>query len=98
MGVMPPEPDDDAARLAWAERGAQAAMIAALRRVRMPPRHADAAALRRRAHAELDRLSSEDRELLRLLAWRWRRQLPAHLAPKLPPADPIVRAMEAADG
>ena len=31
------------------------------------------------------------------LAWQYRRQMPAHLAPKLPPRDPIVQEMEARD-
>jgi hypothetical protein len=31
------------------------------------------------------------------LAWQYRRQMPAYLAPKLPPHDPIVQEMEAHD-
>jgi hypothetical protein len=32
------------------------------------------------------------------MTWKYRRQLPKHLAPKLPPHDPIVKEMEAARG
>lgn len=29
-----------------------------------------------------------------LLAWRYRRALPRHMAPRLPPHDPIIRALK----
>ncbi len=35
---------------------------------------------------------------LKDLAWKFRRLMPAHLAPKLPPHDPVVREMEAGHG
>jgi len=86
------------ARISWADRELAGKTIAALRQVRIPPAHADARALRRLARVDLDRITAEECELVRLLSWRWRRQLPAGLAPKLNPADPIVRSMEAHHG
>lgn len=37
-----------------------------------------------------------DAEVQRIkeLAWKYRRRLPTHIAPKLPPYDPIVQEME----
>jgi hypothetical protein len=35
------------------------------------------------------------RQRIKDLAWKYRRQMPAHARPKLPPRDPIVQEMEA---
>lgn len=94
--VRSDDPAEEAARIAWADRETQRMLIDALRGAGIPPGHADARALRRLVHCNLERISAEEVELLRLLAWRWRRKLPAVLAPRLPPTDPLVKAMEAA--
>ncbi len=39
-------------------------------------------------------ISEDERHFLRRLAWFHRRRLPAHLAPRLNPADPVVMAAE----
>lgn len=99
MSIPPRENnDDDAARLALAEAELARRTVAALRAVRMPAGHADVRVLRSLARCDLDRITAEQRLLLRLMAWRWRRNIPAGLAPRMNPADPIVRAMEAQDG
>nr|WP_294547660.1 hypothetical protein [uncultured Rhodopila sp.] len=41
-----------------------------------------------------DMLSERQREHVTRVAWRLRRYLPAHLAPKCNPEDPIVREMD----
>ena len=43
-------------------------------------------------------ISEEERFHLFRLAWFYRRKLPAHLAPRMNPEDPIVMSMEAAGG
>lgn len=40
------------------------------------------------------RVSDRDAYQIEVLAWFYRRALPRHLAPKLPPFDPVVRAMQ----
>ncbi len=98
MSVLPPETnDDDAARLALVETELLRRTLAALRQV-IDAYHRDARRLRELTRLDLTRISDEDRDRLRDLAWRWRRKLPRALAPKLPPHDPIVRQMEAAHG
>lgn len=39
-----------------------------------------------------------DRALLKRLAWHYRTRLPAHLRPRVNPADPIARERELSDG
>lgn len=39
-------------------------------------------------------LARDDRNRLKELAWKYRRQIDAPLAPKLPPHDPVVQAMD----
>lgn len=39
-------------------------------------------------------LTARHAQKIDLLAWKYRRHLPRHLAPKLPPRDPIVRDMK----
>lgn len=85
------------ARMAAAEAELARRTIAALQAAGIPAGHADARVLRGLIRADLGRLTAEQRELLRMLTWRWRRRLPPGLAPKLNPDDPIVRAMEPAD-
>jgi hypothetical protein len=40
------------------------------------------------------KLAADDVRKIELLAWRYRKVLPRHLAPTLPPYDPIVRALK----
>ena len=65
--------------------------IEALRRVNSSG--ADRTILRDLLAADLDRITRAQLDALARLAWKHRRQLPAHLAPELNPDDPIVRAM-----
>ena len=37
-------------------------------------------------------------QLIKTLSWKYRREMPAHTRPKLPPNDPVVREMEANGG
>lgn len=96
--IRPDDPAEDARRIAWAERKTQELLIAELKRAGIPPGHADAVVLRRLTHCDLDRIGAEEANLLKGLAWRWRRRLPAGLAPKLPPHDPLVKALEVRNG
>ena len=99
MSIPPREADDDdALRLALVEIELMRRTIGALRRAPIRPGCADARRVRELSRIDLERISDEDRAMLRLLAWRWRRALPPGLAPNLPPHDPIVREMEAASG
>ncbi len=47
---------------------------------------------------DLIEMTAADRDRFDQLIWQHRRDLPAGLRPKLPPYDPIVRALEDADG
>lgn len=38
--------------------------------------------------------STAEVQRIKDLAWKYRRQMPVHLAPKLPPNDPIIQEME----
>ncbi len=81
----------DAARVAKAERQVMVATLNALRRVRNTVQ--DRAILRGLVQADFDWLTAEQRAALERMAWKYRRQIPPHLAPKLNPDDPIVRDM-----
>lgn len=99
MTVAEPRREDAAgeveARIDWANARVARQVIAALLAAGIPSGHVDARALRRLQRADVDRLKPEEAELLRILAWRWRRKLAPHLAPRLPPNDPVVRALRA---
>jgi hypothetical protein len=86
---MPAESDDDALRLAAARREAIAVTAQALASISLPP--ADRVFIvemqRRRGYAE--QLTERQQHALLQLAWHYRRQLPAHLAPKINPDDPL---------
>ncbi len=81
---------DDAARIARAESQARAVMLKALADLIMT-RTADLGARRRLRAADPERWTVELQAELDGLTWRYRRQLPRHLAPRLNPHDPIVR-------
>ena len=85
-------PRQQAARVAAAEAEARRVLIKALREVIML-RDIDSAARRRLVAADLDRWTRDDQRDLDRMAWRYRRQLPRHLAPRLNPDDPLVREM-----
>ncbi len=89
---------DDIDRVRAAVGDAAVLMLRALEKAPIRPSSADARALRRLRHSDPLGLSDEDLATVRLLAWRYRRALPRHLAPRLPPDDPIVQEMEEADG
>jgi hypothetical protein len=97
MSVMPAEPDDDEARTLTAQRAATALVVAALARIDLPPVERALIVVVSRSQAA-NPLSRREMQRVMEVAWRHRRQLPAHLAPRLPPSDPIVQAMEAAHG
>ena len=86
-------PSQEAARVAQAEAEARRVLIRALREVLNGTRsaQADRARLRRLLAADLARWSREDQRELDRLAWKCRRLLPRHLAPRLNPDDPIVK-------
>ena len=94
MTVAEPIRDDDdhAARVAVAQRRLVEMKIAALRAIAIPPAEPDARTLRGLVGADLDRLTAQQEYDLECLCWRWRRRISRAFAPKLNPADPLVRA------
>lgn len=67
--------------------------IRALGTVAMPIDGPDRHKRRLLMAADLDTISAEQLATLARLTWRYRRQLPSHMAPKLNPDDPIVRSL-----
>lgn len=97
---MPREHDDDDARVAAAVRQAQLNTLHALANAPIGANsreRKDVLDLRAIVQANRIRLTAKEADRIRALAWKWRRHLPRGTAPKLNPADPIVRAMEAND-
>lgn len=47
---------------------------------------------------DLAMIADGDRDRLDRLVWKWRRDLPEEMRPKLPPFDPIVRELESMHG
>jgi hypothetical protein len=92
---LPPEPeDDDAPRVARAVRGAQLGKLEALAMASIPAGSRDRKdVLDLRAKLERDRepLTQKEQDRIAALMWKYRRQLPRGIAPKLNPADPVVR-------
>lgn len=86
---MPPEVDDDATRLLAARAEAIAATVQALAQISLPPvRRAFVVEMRRRRGLG-EALTARQQQHVLQLAWRYRRQLPAHLVPKINPDDPL---------
>lgn len=90
---VPPEADDDdAGRVALAREAAIRATVEALNRVTYVP----GSPHKRFARQILDQLNHaatpitdrQEQHILRC-AWRYRRQMPAHLVPKTNPDDPL---------
>lgn len=90
------EPDDDAARLDWAQRqllGGTVEQLLAIQDVQGIER-GFLNGLDMRLNVLKQMPTQGDIEQLKILAWKHRRQLPRHSAPKLNPEDPVVREME----
>jgi hypothetical protein len=90
---MPFEPDDDdAARMAGARHDAIRLMVRALQHVSILPGHPHKGFIRRVA-GQIEQsgqpLSARQEQHVLRLAWRYRRQMPAHLVPGINPDDPL---------
>lgn len=96
---MPREDDHDAdRRVARAVRQARLGNLAALAMCSIPAGSRDRKdVLDLRAKLDRDRepLTQKESERITQLMWKYRRQLPRGLAPKLNPDDPVVREMAA---
>jgi hypothetical protein len=86
------EDDDDAARIAVGQRRLVEMKLAALRAIQIPPNDPDARILRGLVQSDLDRMTAQQDYDLECLCWRWRRRISRAFAPRLNPADPLVRA------
>ena len=97
--------DDDRARMAITEVKLLGITVAKLLSIEnLPPIIRSAAGRSARAFLQdmdlqlnvLGHLPDRARvQRIKALAWEFRRQMPSHLAPTLPPHDPIVQEMEA---
>ncbi len=95
MAYQHPEDDDDQARAERAEIDLYAITVTKLGTLEL--RGAEGEFVRRMdlQLCILRRLpGTHDLQRLKDMAWKYRRQMPRHLAPKLPPHDPIVRELE----
>jgi hypothetical protein len=98
---LPPEPDDDddPGRVAAAVRRARLITLNALANAPIGANsraRKDVLDLRAKLQRDREPLTAKEEERIRQSARKWRRHLPRGTAPKLPPHDPIVRAMEEA--
>jgi len=94
--VTPPLDAEDAWRVEHARTVALGLVMRALRvidRRKLLPRHQDF--IRYVCFMPVEHLSMAQRDHVLRLGRRYREHLPAHLAPKVNPDDPIVREMEA---
>lgn len=97
MSRFPVEPDDDEDRQRRAELKLHTITVQRLLTLKNGMTRDERALL-----ADLDFRVCVCREIpsephlrkLKDIAWKYRRQMPVHLAPKLPPHDPIVAEME----
>lgn len=86
---LPPERnDDDAARVHAARSEAIAATVNALRQVSLPPAERALVVVVARSMATHP-LNPREMHRVMQVAWRHRRKLPPHLAPKINPDDPL---------
>jgi len=83
-------PEQDAARRAVAQREFCRRVIRALDAVTMLPGHPDKHRLRQLKAVDLAAITDDQMAAMNSLAWKYRRQMPPGLAPKLNPDDPIV--------
>jgi hypothetical protein len=94
--IAAPLDEEDAWRVAHARTVALGLVMNALHlidRRKLLPRHWEF--VRYVCCKPVEHLSIAQRDHVLRLGWRYREHLPAHLAPKVNPADPIVREMEA---
>lgn len=93
-----PADDDDAAadqaRVDQARRELRTMRLVALASVRIG-RQLDRTTLSQLRRTDRERWTDEQETALERLAWRYRKLIARHLAPAMPPDDPIVRAMKA---
>lgn len=94
------EPDDDAARVASAERQLYGITIEKLLAVRGHSRGVQAFLKNLAFTVNVLRQMPGESDIKRIkeMAWQYRRQMPQHLARKTNPDDPVVREMEARHG
>jgi hypothetical protein len=92
--AQPDPPDDDAERLALVLAPRMRECIRALLNVTMVPN--DQALVQGLARRDPATLTAQQRHWIAQLLWRYRRNVPSELRPKLNPDDPIVREMEMA--
>lgn len=86
--------DDDKARMANTEAKLLGVTVTKLLTVSLPgpvKRFVDEMDLQLNVFGRS--VSRDQVQRIKDLAWEYRRQMPKHLAPKLPPHDPIVREM-----
>lgn len=92
---LPPEPEEDAApRVNRAVRSALLGKLNALAHCSIAAGsrdRQDVIALRERVEKDSTPLTQKQQDRVAQLMWRYRRQLPRGIAPRLNPADPVVR-------
>lgn len=89
--------DDDAARMAESERALLGLTVTRLKEIGLPKGSGDARFLEqmdRRINVAREKPTAAEVEKVKRMAWTYRRRMPARLALKLNPADPIVREMK----
>jgi hypothetical protein len=84
---------DDAPRVQRAIDDALRLVMRALGNVSMRAGGPDRRAVVELCDREPWQLTPAERARIDRLAWKYRRELPPHLAPKLPPFDPLVREL-----
>lgn len=98
---LPPEPEEDAApRVNRAVRSATLGKLTALAHCSIAAGsrdRQDVLTLRERVEKDSTPLTQKQTDRVAQLMWKYRRQLPRGIAPRLNPNDPVVREMEAAD-
>lgn len=97
MTWQPPEQDDDEERMRITLAPVMAARIRYLLALTVMAGK-DRTLAEQLGRRDPKTLTPEHRHWVQQLLWRYRRALPAGVAPRLNPDDPIVREMEAAGG
>lgn len=86
-------PVEDAERVQNAVNDAARLVMRALLNVPLRAGGVDRRAVCDLCRREPSQLYPSERAEIRRLAWKYRRSLPPHLAPKLPPFDPLVQEL-----